>query len=117
MKKTVIMSSLSLFSVVLLANGNELYNTKCVSCHGIKGDGLGTNPVLAGQTKNDLIRKIKNHKEAENSSNRMKYITNQLNDKEIEEIANHISTLKTVNEKQIKNSNTLEYRKKDVISE
>lgn len=50
----------------LIADGQNIYNISCVSCHGANAEGKGNNdplnPRLAGQNKNFLKAQITNYK-------------------------------------------------------
>jgi len=41
MLNLLVISTMLLNSSLALANGKSVYETNCMSCHGVKGDGLG----------------------------------------------------------------------------
>ena len=81
------------------AKGKELY-AKCASCHGKDGKrkALGKSGIIAGQPKEELIKKIKGYKAGTfNLSGMgalMKSQVANLSDSDIEALAEYISSLK-----------------------
>jgi len=79
--------------------GKEAY-TKCAACHGADGKtkALGKSPVIAGQSKEDLVTKINGYKagaiNVAGMGNLMKGQVATMDDASIEAVATYISTLK-----------------------
>ncbi|BCD68684.1 c-type cytochrome [Nitratiruptor sp. YY09-18] len=79
--------------------GKELY-TKCASCHGQKGNlkALGKSGIIAGMSKDELIKKLKGYKAGTlnqyGMGALMKGQVAGLSDADIEALAVYISTLK-----------------------
>ncbi len=79
--------------------GKEAY-TKCAGCHGADGKtlALGKSPVIAGQSKEELITKINGYKagtiNVSGMGNLMKGQVATMDDTAIEAVATYISTLK-----------------------
>ena len=79
--------------------GKEAY-TKCAGCHGVDGKtlALGKSPVIAGQTKEELVTKIKGYKagtiDVAGMGTLMKGQVATMDDATIEAVSTYISTLK-----------------------
>ena len=79
--------------------GKEAY-AKCAGCHGVDGKtkALGKSPVIAGQSKEDLVSKIKGYKAGTRNEagmgNLMKGQVASMDDATIDTVATYISTLK-----------------------
>ena len=73
---------------------------KCAGCHGVDGKtkALGKSPVIAGQSKEDLVSKIKGYKAGTRNEagmgNLMKGQVASMDDATIDTVATYISTLK-----------------------
>ena len=73
---------------------------KCAGCHGADGKtkALGKSPVIAGQSKEDLVSKIKGYKAGTRNEagmgNLMKGQVASMDDATIDTVATYISTLK-----------------------
>ncbi|MTI13670.1 c-type cytochrome [Sansalvadorimonas verongulae] len=68
----------------------------CASCHGTKGQGntMMKGPKLAGQTQQELARKIKAYRSGERNNPTMAMMTYSLSDEEIENLAAYFSQFK-----------------------
>ena len=81
------------------AAGAEVYK-KCTGCHGADGKtkALGKSAVIAGESKDDLVTKISEYKAGSRNvagmGNLMKGQVASLSDKDIQTVAQYISTLK-----------------------
>jgi len=79
--------------------GAEAYS-KCAGCHGADGKtkALGKSPVIAGQSKEDLVTKIKGYKagtlNTAGMGTLMKGQVASMSDADIDAVAGYISTLK-----------------------
>ena len=79
--------------------GAELYS-KCAGCHGADGKtkALGKSPEIAGQSKEDLVTKIKGYKagtlNTAGMGTLMKGQVASMSDADIDAVAGYISTLK-----------------------
>lgn len=72
----------------------------CINCHGVNGKGLApdnpTAPVIGGQHKDYLVKQLKDFRggsRANDPGNIMGWITSQLSDSDIEDVASYISGL------------------------
>lgn len=72
----------------------------CINCHGVNGKGLApdnpTAPVIGGQHKDYLVKQIKDFRSGSRSNdpgNIMGWITSQMSDSDIEDVASYISGL------------------------
>ena len=77
--------------------GKSLYTQKCAACHGEKAEGKASYPKLAGQTKEDLTKKLDGYIDG-SFGGAQKVImagqAKQLAQSEREAIAEYISTIK-----------------------
>ena len=79
------------------ADGAALF-TKCAGCHGAKGEkhALGKSNIIAGQSKADLVKKIKGYQDGSYGGAMKGLMVSQvkgLNDAQIEALADYISKL------------------------
>ena len=66
------------------------YASKCSSCHGTKGEGKSIFPKLAGQTKDDIAKKLHGYKDGSFGNDKKAMMipnAKALSDEEIEKIA------------------------------
>lgn len=92
----------------LIAQGKKLFNQGnpksgvygCVNCHGKNGKGKSKNvsvfPVIGGQHKDYIIKQLKDFREGRRKNDpagMMSDIAKKLTDKEIEAVANYLSSL------------------------
>lgn len=97
MKKVVMMLAL-IISVVFLAmasSGQEIFN-KCQGCHGADGSrhALGIAPLLKGQSKADIVKKLKGYQNGTYGGSRKRIMESQakrLSDSQINSVAEYIS--------------------------
>ncbi len=104
MLKTVMVGLLAtlLFSAetadtIYLKNG-------CHGCHGLYGEGIGASPRLQGQKEEVLRRRLKDLKQGKTRTafgNVMVSFAKNLNNDEIVQMANYLSTLKRVEGKEV----------------
>ena len=84
---------------VVAVAAKEIY-TKCAGCHGADGKtkALGKSPEIAGQSKEELVTKIKGYKagtiDVSGMGNLMKGQVATMDDATIEAVSTYISTLK-----------------------
>lgn len=87
-------------SLVLIANGEELYKT-CVGCHGENGEitALGQSRIITGQENNLTIKQLTAYKNGELNQyglgNIMQLQLTTLNDENINELAKYISNMQS----------------------
>jgi cytochrome c553 len=77
--------------------GASKYATSCASCHGAKGQGMGSFPKLAGQSADTIKSKLATYKAGKQigpQSAVMMPLASMLSDAEVENLAAHIATLK-----------------------
>lgn len=72
--------------------GKTLY-ASCVGCHGMRGEGLGTQPRLAGQQPAYIVKQLKSFKSGERDSAVMKAKANTLSDDDMLAIAAYLANL------------------------
>jgi cytochrome c553 len=88
---------------VINENGRALFFVEgngCINCHGVNGKGLASDnpaaPVIGGQHKDYLVKQMKDFRSGSRSNdpgNIMGWITSQLSDSDIEDVASYISGL------------------------
>ncbi len=100
------MTWIFVLSSLLFAGENmqQLYmKNGCSSCHGIYAEGIGVTPRLQGRKKEVLVRRLKDLKAGKTRSafgTIMVSFAQSLTDKQIEEMAAYLSTLKKVEPKE-----------------
>ena len=72
--------------------------TKCAGCHGMKGEkhALGKSNIIAGQSKEDLVKKIKGYQDGSYGGAMKVLMVGQVKDlsaEQIEALADHISKM------------------------
>jgi cytochrome c len=97
MKYFLILFSFIFFSLSLFAN-QQLYQ-KCASCHGTDASkkALGVSNILKGQSKDELVKKMKGYKDGSYGGSKKSVMASQmkdLSDKDINDLADYISKLK-----------------------
>lgn len=79
------------------AVGESKYAASCASCHGAKGQGMGTFPKLVGLTAETVKSRLATYKAGKQvgaQSAVMMPIASMLTDAEVDALAAHIATLK-----------------------
>ena len=83
--------------MITKAPGENIFNTKCATCHGSDAKGRADFPRLSGQSTNSLIKKLNGYKDGTYGNN-MKAVmepnAKALSSTQIEMVAEYISTLK-----------------------
>ncbi|MGV6816835.1 MAG: c-type cytochrome [Thiotrichales bacterium] len=101
MKKLVMASmatlALGMASTAALADGAAKFGV-CAGCHGQKGEmkALGVSPVIAGESKEDIAKKLHGYKDGSYGGAMKSVMAGQvasLSDADIEELATYISGL------------------------
>jgi cytochrome c553 len=91
MRVVLFLLPLFLFADAKFDRGEKLYFGKsCLSCHGVSGKGLSGYPSLAGQSRWDLDRKLKNFragKKQTHKSSLMIPFAKNLTNREIRDLA------------------------------
>lgn len=72
-----------------IASGKAIYNANCADCHGIDGVGGSASPLNNGEKTQDLIEITKN-----GMNPVMPGFKDKLNDNQIKDVANYVSSLK-----------------------
>ena len=73
--------------------GRNLAST-CAGCHNIKGDALAGMPPVSGQSKEAMLRKLKDYKEGKQSATVMHQLAKGYTDEQLELIAAYFATKK-----------------------
>ena len=73
--------------------GTPLSAAKCVACHGVQGQGVGTFPPLAGMEVKLFVERMNQFKTGVQPSPMMGPLAKALNDAEIRELANYYAGL------------------------
>lgn len=95
---SLVVSAILLIFTIGTASASDLYK-RCVSCHGADGSKkpLGTPHVIIGQSKDEISAKLKGYKNGTYGGEKKNIMTSQvknLSDKDIEELAEYISSFK-----------------------
>ncbi|MDD5359762.1 MAG: c-type cytochrome [Sulfurovaceae bacterium] len=98
--KKVFISTVFIATSLLYANGENIYTTKCASCHGSHGEkaALDRSKSIAGQNTSLTIKQIQAYQNGSlnqyGMGGAMKNMVKSLNENEIKEVAHYISKLK-----------------------
>jgi len=79
------------------ADGKQVFSTRCAACHGEKGEGKATYPKLAGNTKEEALKKLKGYVDGSYGKEQKIIMIGQakgISDAQKEAVAEYISTLK-----------------------
>ena len=99
MKSIVLLTALS-SSILATPTMESLYlKNACNSCHGMYGEGMGTNPRLQGIREQTLLRRLKDLQKGKTRSafgTVMISFAKSLDDNQTIEMAKYLSNLKTI---------------------
>jgi len=74
-------------------NGHDLYASKCVSCHGLTGEGLAGNPKLAGLSTADIQSRLTDYRSGKQMGPKtviMASMAKSLSDEQIAALASYL---------------------------
>ncbi len=77
--------------------GKQLYDAKCAACHGEKGEGKASYPKLAGNNKEETLKKLKGYIDGSYGKAQKMLMTGQaknLSDSQQETVGEYIGSLK-----------------------
>ncbi len=66
----------------------------CAGCHGANGEGVGSNPPLAGKSKEDFTKAIAEYKAGTRKNAAMKMFASKLGPQDVENLAAYYGSLK-----------------------
>jgi cytochrome c553 len=66
----------------------------CAGCHGANGEGVGSNPPLAGLKEDQIIQAIKDYQSGKRVNATMKAMTKSLNEQDMANIGAYYASLK-----------------------
>jgi len=66
----------------------------CAGCHGANGEGVGSNPPLAGTAEGKFIQAMKDYKSGKRPNPIMKTFAGQVNDQDVANLAAYYASLK-----------------------
>lgn len=66
----------------------------CTGCHGANGEGVGTNPVLAGKSEDQLVQALKDFKSGKRDNAVMKAMVSSLSDGDMANLGAYFASLK-----------------------
>lgn len=78
-------------------NGKQLFETRCAACHGEKGEGKASYPKLAGNSKEEALKKLKGYVDGSYGKAQKMMMIGQakaLSDSEQEVVSEYIGSLK-----------------------
>jgi len=95
---SLVVSAILLIFTIGTASASDLYK-RCVSCHGEDGSKkpLGTPYTIIGQSKDEIAAKLKGYKNGTYGGDKKNIMASQvknLSDRDIEELAEYISSFK-----------------------
>lgn len=79
------------------AEGKQIFTTRCVACHGEKGEGKATYPKLAGLSKADALTRLKGYVDGTYGKAQKMIMVGQakgIDDAQKAAVAEYIATLK-----------------------
>lgn len=87
----------SVVAVAIAADGENLYNQKCASCHGAAGASvIPTQPILSGQHAEYLAAQLRHFRDGQRKNPIMSPMAIGLSDADIDAIASYLSQQKPV---------------------
>ena len=110
MKKVVFLSLLASATLFASSGAKELYNQKCANCHGTNGDGNAAYPTLNKLSANDMMDKLRKHKNSDNAGNVMKFTASTLSNQQMKDLSEYVSHLKPSTDKKPKMDKTVTER-------
>jgi cytochrome c553 len=66
----------------------------CAGCHGANGEGVGTNPALAGKSEDQLVAALKDYKSGKRDNAIMKGMVAPLSDADMANLGAYFASLK-----------------------
>ncbi len=78
-------------------SGKQLFETRCAACHGEKGEGKASYPKLAGNSKEEALKKLKGYVDGSYGKAQKMMMIGQakaLSDSEQEVVSEYIGSLK-----------------------
>ena len=66
----------------------------CAGCHGANGEGVGTNPALAGKSEDQLVQAMKDFKSGKRDNAVMKAMVSPLSDGDMANLGAYYASLK-----------------------
>jgi len=66
----------------------------CVACHGAQGQGVGTNPALAGKSEAESVQALQDYKSGKRADPNMKPFASMLSDADMANLAAYYASLK-----------------------
>ena len=66
----------------------------CVACHGTQGQGVGTNPALAGKSEAEIVQALQDFKSGKRANPMMKPFVSQLSDEDMANLGAYYASLK-----------------------
>jgi cytochrome c553 len=66
----------------------------CAGCHGANGQGVASNPKLAGLPEGDIVQALKDYKSGKKPNPVMKSFASSLSDQDMENLAAYYSSQK-----------------------
>ena len=101
MKRTLLIAGVvALFGVAgTVQAGGDIQAGKakagtCAGCHGANGQGVGTNPALAGKKEDQLLQALKDYKSGKRANAMMKGFAAPLSDQDAANLAAYFASLK-----------------------
>jgi cytochrome c553 len=76
------------------AQAGKIKAASCAGCHGPNGEGVGSNPALAGKSEEQLLQALQDYKSGKRANPIMKGMTGTLSDQDMADVAAYFASLK-----------------------
>jgi cytochrome c553 len=76
------------------AQAGKSKTNSCEGCHGPSGEGVGSNPPLAGMNEDKFVQAITEYQSGKRSNTAMKAFAKKLNEQDVANIAAYYASLK-----------------------
>lgn len=90
-------------NAALITKGEDIYKNgsgdsvmACIACHGEKGEGMSTNPRLAGQFPRETIKQLKYYKNGDRKDDMMAPIAAAMTDEQMSAVAAYVAAIDNV---------------------
>ena len=100
LRTTILISALALATSATIVHADadiaagKAKAEACAGCHGANGEGVGSNPPLAGKSAEDFTKAIAEYKSGARKNAAMKMFSSKLTAQEVENVAAFYASLK-----------------------
>ena len=92
-----ILALLGAFGIAYAAGDAQAGKAKtaaCAGCHGPNGEGIGSNPPLAGKSEEQIVQALQDYKSGKRADPVMKSMASMLSDQDMSNIGAYYASLK-----------------------